>query len=70
MMNYEMFKEMVSQKITDYMPEEYRDRKIALSSVDKINQKRDALTFMVEEEEICIWIPCMRNIFTMRILNQ
>jgi len=52
MMNYEMFKEMVSQKITDYMPEEYRDRKIALSSVDKINQTRDALTFVVAEEDI------------------
>lgn len=52
MMNYEMFKELFSQKITDYMPEEYKDRKIALASVDKINQKRDALTFMVTEEDI------------------
>ena len=49
MMNYAMFKEIVSEKLADYLPEEYKDRQLSFGSFDKINTKRDGVTFMVKD---------------------
>ena len=49
MMNYEMFKEIVSEKLAEYLPDEYKDRQLEFGTFDKINVKRDGVTFMVKE---------------------
>lgn len=38
MMNYELFKEVVAEKFKEFMPEEYRDYKVDVHSVTKVNQ--------------------------------
>ena len=45
-MNYEMFKEIVSEKLADYLPDEYKHRQLSFGTFDKINTKRDGVTFM------------------------
>lgn len=49
MMNYEMFKEIVSEKLASYLPEEYKDRQLSFGTFEKINTKRDGVTFMVKD---------------------
>ena len=43
MMDYEMFKEIVREKIKDYMPPEYENAAVDILAVNKVNGKRDAL---------------------------
>lgn len=43
MMDYEVFKEVIKEEILDYLPEEYRGASVDIESVNKINQKLDAL---------------------------
>lgn len=49
MMNYEMFKEIVLEKLADYLPDEYKHRQLSFGTFDKINTKRDGVTFMVKD---------------------
>lgn len=51
MMNYEMFKEIVSEKFASYLPDEYKHRQLAFGSDYKINQERDFVTFMVGKDD-------------------
>lgn len=46
MMNYELFKEVVAEKIKDYMPQEYQDCKVEIHSVTKVNRDLDALNLI------------------------
>ena len=43
MMDYTMFKELVQDKFMDYMPEKYRDGKLTINKVTKINGTKDGL---------------------------
>ncbi len=43
MMNYEIFKEVVKEKILDYLPSEYANAKVEVRSINKINQVKDAM---------------------------
>lgn len=43
MMNYEIFKEVVAEKIMDYMPEKYKDLQPRVIPVDKVNMTLDGL---------------------------
>ena len=43
MMTYEIFKDVVIEKIKDYLPEEY---KISVSQVNKVNRVMDAINFL------------------------
>lgn len=52
MMNYEMFKEIVKEKIKNYMSPEYRDATVEIISVNKVNGVRDALTVCKPGEQI------------------
>lgn len=52
MMDYEMFKEIVREKIKDYMSPEYRDAVAEIISVNKVNGIRDALVLRKSEDEI------------------
>lgn len=50
MMNYEIFKKVVEEKFLDYLPEEYQNRKIVVSPVEKVNCSLDGLVVMDTEE--------------------
>lgn len=52
MMDYEMFKEIVREKIKDYMPPEYRDAVVDIFGVNKVNGVRDALAVRKPGEQI------------------
>lgn len=52
MMDYEMFKEIVREKIKDYMPPEYRDAAVDIFGLNKVNGVRDALTVWKPGEQI------------------
>lgn len=48
MMDYTMFKELVQDKFMDYMPEKYRDGKLTINKVTKINGTKDGLNIYRE----------------------
>ena len=52
MMDYEMFKEIVREKIKDYMPPEYENAAVDILAVNKVNGKRDALAFRKPGERV------------------
>ncbi len=52
MMDYEMFKEIVREKIKDYMPPEYRDAVVDIFGVNKVNGIRDAIAVRKPGEQI------------------
>lgn len=52
MMNYEMFKEIVREKIKDYMPPEYGNAAVNILGVNKVNGKRDVLAVRKPEERL------------------
>lgn len=43
MMEYPMFKAMVEERLSDYLPEEYKGSKVIIKSVNKVNQTLDML---------------------------
>lgn len=43
MLNYEEFKEIIAQKITDYMPPQFQDCQVEVNSVSKVNHTLDGL---------------------------
>ena len=48
MMSYEMFCEVVKEKFTDYLPEEYKNGVPEIRSVNKVNQLLDGITVRLE----------------------
>ena len=52
MMNYEIFKEVVEDKFMDYMPDEFKNAKLAISPVQKVNEKLDGLSVLQEDRNI------------------
>ncbi len=52
MMDYEMFKEIVREKIKDYMPPEYGNAAVDILAVNKVNGKRDVLAVRKPEERL------------------
>lgn len=52
MMDYEMFKEIVKEKIKDYMPPEYRNSVVDIFGVNKVNGIRDAIAVRKPGEQI------------------
>lgn len=51
MMNYELFKEVVAEKFTEFMPEEFRNCKVDVHSVTKVNKTMDALNLVPTGDE-------------------
>ncbi len=52
MMNYEIFKEVVAEKFMDYLPEQYKDMRLDVHAVDKVNMTMDGLTLMGDEVKV------------------
>ena len=48
MMNYEMFKGVVVERIKDYLPLEYKDKELKVIEVEKVNRTVDGITFLKE----------------------
>lgn len=47
-MNYEEFKGVVEEKFLSFMPEEYKNHKVLIRKVNKVNQSYDSLTLKSE----------------------
>lgn len=56
-MNYELFKEVVENKILGYMSPEYQNSRIDIHSVTKVNQNMDGLNIVPKEEEYANVFP-------------
>lgn len=53
MMDYEIFKNLVKEKILSYMPEKYQEMEVAVNTVEKINRKMDGMSLKsVDSEQI------------------
>lgn len=50
MMDYEIFKEVVAEKMPSFLPGELRGREVMIQSVDKINQTVDGLILKMDGE--------------------
>ena len=46
MMNYEIFKEVVTEKFKSYLPERYQDMELRVESVNKVNRVMDSITLI------------------------
>ncbi len=46
MMNYEIFKEVVAEKFMDYLPEQFKDMKLDVHPVEKVNMSMDAINLI------------------------
>lgn len=51
MMDYEIFKEVVAEKMPSYLPGELKGRKVMIHPVEKINQTLDGLTLKLDGEK-------------------
>ena len=49
MMNYEVFKEVVAEEILGYMPDDFANHKVEISSVKKVNRIEDSLQLIPPE---------------------
>lgn len=52
MMNYEIFKEVVKEKILDYMPPEYGKATVEILHTNKVNKVKDGLTIRVPDSNV------------------
>ncbi len=46
MMNYEIFKEVVAEKFKDYLPAQYKDMELRVTSVNKVNRLMDGISLI------------------------
>lgn len=55
MIDYELFKDVVKEKILDYLPPEYQDSEISIHPVDKFNraQPYDGMVVAKKGEQVC-----------------
>lgn len=51
MMDYTMFKELVNDKFMDYMPEKYKNGRMSINKVNKINGSKDGLSIYQENDK-------------------
>ena len=51
MINYEIFKEVVVDTFKDYLPEQYRDMKLQVASVNKVNRIMDGINLTGDNSE-------------------
>lgn len=52
MMNYEIFKEVVRDKILDYLPSSYEGSRVDIIETNKVNKVRDGLTIHMPDSNI------------------
>lgn len=54
MMNYDMFLEVVKERILEYLPEKYQKGEVVINKVPKVNQTLDGMNVMLgEDRSIC-----------------
>lgn len=52
MMNYEIFKEVVKEKIKDYLPPMYENAEVNINVTNKVNQVKDGLSVRLPESNV------------------
>lgn len=50
MMDYSTFKAVVEKKITEYLPENFKDAKVEVSKMMKVNRVKDAMTIRADDD--------------------
>lgn len=51
MMDYEIFKDVVTEKFLSYMPKDYQGMEVKVASVEKVNRKLDGLSLLLPDSE-------------------
>lgn len=51
MMDYEIFKDVVTEKFLSYMPKDYQSMEVKVASVEKVNRKLDGLSLLLPDSE-------------------
>lgn len=51
MMNYEIFKEVVAEKLLSYMPQQYQGMEVVVHSVEKVNRTKDGISLRGNGDE-------------------
>ncbi len=54
MMKYEMFKNLVTEKFRDYLPDQYKDMEMKIVSLNKINRVREGINLIDKNESVNI----------------
>ncbi|SCP98640.1 DUF5688 family protein [Anaerobium acetethylicum] len=57
MINYELFKKAITERILDYMPEEYQNSQVDIHSISKVNQTLDGLHIVPLDERSTLATP-------------
>ena len=57
MIDYELFKKAVTERILDYMPQEYQNSRVDIHSISKVNQTLDGLHIVPSEEGSTMVMP-------------
>lgn len=52
MMDYEIFKELVTEQFKEFLSEEFKDMDIVVSPVDKVNRTLDGIRFVSDKEGV------------------
>lgn len=52
MMDYQNFKDVVAEKVLDFMPPEYANAIVEIHEVEKVNQKLDGLTIRKDKSQV------------------
>lgn len=52
MMDYEIFKDVVTEKFLSYMPKDYQGMEVKVALVEKVNRKLDGLQLLENGEKI------------------
>ena len=60
MMNYEIFKEVVAEKFMDYMSGQYKDMKLEIRPIDKVNVTLDGMN-LVGEGDVTVTLTIYIN---------
>lgn len=57
MMNYELFKDVIVERIMEYLPENFKDYKIEISITRKTNEEKDTLNLRSNKEGVAMVSP-------------
>lgn len=57
MLNYEVFKESITERILEFMPSEYADYEVRIGSVKKVNQTLDCLNLIPKGDKNWVATP-------------
>jgi len=57
MMNYDLFKEVIKERVTEYLPPIFSEADIFIEKVNKINEEKEALIVMLKGKDMAYAAP-------------